>query len=175
MTIAQRLAAQKPWVRGGIVGVIVCTLLFGFYLFIYFPMVQERQRILETNSEINNAIREEDDWELAMPMFTGHLFVMLSPMILEGAPTSLLTSLCPETETHCVYWSLENDTGVGTPLVDPEGGAGYCLEQQTTPKSSCVGRVEGWIPFITFASLEAMYFTLGAIVAVAIERRNKRA
>ncbi len=173
MNIKQHFTSQKPWVKGGIVGSAICTLLFGFYLFIYFPILQNQQRILEADSEINGALND-DDFNLALPMFTGHLFVMFAPMMLEGAPTAVLTNLCPETETHCTAWSRENDTGVGTPLVDSEGGAGYCIEQETVPESSCIDRVEGWTSFLAFIALEGIYFAIGAVVAMALSKKSKR-
>ncbi len=173
MNIKERFAGQKPWVRGGSIGSVICTLLFGFYLFIYFPILQEHQRTLESDSEINAALKN-DNFDLALPMFTGHLFVMFAPMMLEGVPTSTLTNLCPETETRCMAWSLENDTGTGTPFTDTEGGAGYCIEQETTPESSCVARVEGWATFLMFAALEGLYFAIGAGVATVLSKKSKR-
>lgn len=164
MNLTQRFAAQKQWMKGGIVGAAVCALLFGFYLFLYFPAIY-----LSVQA---NPDREEPSWELILPTATGHIFPFMTHFAIEGS--SIPDAVCKETETHCLAWSLEYENG-GVPWTDAEGGAGYCLMQETSPLSSCVERVEGAASMIALIALESVYFAIGAIVAVVIEKRKKRA
>lgn len=164
MTLKQRFASQKTWMKGGIVGVTVCTLLFAFYIFIYFPMLSA---FIDGNPQ-----REEPSWSLTPPATTGHILPLLMHFAVEGS--SIPSKICTETETHCLEWSLGYEEG-GVSWVDGEGGAGYCLQQETSPLASCVERLEGAVSLIVIALLETIYFIIGAVTAIVIERRKKRA
>ncbi len=157
MTLKQRFETQKAWVKGGIIGVAVCTAMFFAYPLIYFPMV-------ENDVGLSNAA-------MILPTATGHTFPMFMHFILEGS--SVPGQICTEREIHCVSWSLEYEEGVTVvPWIDPEGGAGYCLQQESTPLSSCTDRVEAAASIFSIALLEAIYFIAGAGIAVAIQRKR---
>ncbi len=157
MNIKKHFSSQKPWVKGGVIGVLLCTAFFSVYPIIYFPLVENEIGIPDT--------------ALILPTVTGHTFVFFSHFIIEGS--TIPATICTETETHCVSWSLTDDTGTSTPFTDPEGDAGYCLEEETTPKSSCVDRVESAIAITSFIALEAIYFVIGAVIATIVEKRGR--
>jgi len=172
MNIKQRFAAQKTWIRGGIMGLAVCALLFGFYLFIFFPTLF----FIRTNyPTAENTIERVG---IIVPTATGHSLPFLMHFFIEG--TSFPAQICTETETNCVRWSLEYEAG-GIPLVDenkdriftdPEDGAGYCLQQETRPLPECTDRVELAATLLAFSLLEAVYFIIGAVIAIIVERRR---
>lgn len=157
MTIKQRFVAQKTWVKGGIIGVIVCTTMFFAYPLIYFPLVENDIGLSDT--------------AMILPTATGHVFPMFMHFIIEGS--SIPGQFCTERETHCTSWSLAYEEG-GVPWTGPEGGAGYCLHQETTPLSSCIDRVEAAASILSIALLEGIYFIIGAGIAVMIQRRKNR-
>lgn len=163
MTIPERFMAQKSWIRGGIIGATICALLFGFYLFVYFPMLY-----VAVQSDPSG---DEPSWSLTLPTVTGHIFPLMTHFAVEGS--SLPETMCEETETHCLIWSLEYEEG-GVPWSIDEGGAGYCLEQETSPLASCVDRLEGAASLVAIALLECIYFIIGAVAATVLERREKR-
>lgn len=163
MNIMHRFAHQKTWMKGGMLGAGICALLFGFYLFIYFPALY-----LAVHAD---PTAEEPSWEFVLPTATGHILPLMSHFIVEGS--TIPTTVCKETETHCLAWSLSYEDG-SVPWTDPQGGDGYCLMQETSPESSCVDRVQGTISLLTLIALEAVYFAVGAIVATIIEKRKKR-
>jgi len=157
MTLKQRFAAQKTWIKGGIIGVIVCTAMFFAYPLIYFPLVENDVGLSDT--------------AMMLPTATGHVFPMFMHFIVEGS--SIPGQICTERETRCSSWSLANEEG-GVPWTDSEGGAGYCLHQETTPISSCTDRVETAASILSIALLEAVYFIIGAGFAVITERRKMK-
>ena len=163
MTISERLMSQKSWMKGGVIGATICAMLFCFYLFIYFPMLYAAVQADPSN--------QEPSWSLTLPTITGHIFPLMTHFAIEGS--SLPEMICKETETNCVSWSLEYADG-GVPWSDTEGGAGYCLEQETSPLASCIDRLEGAVSLLAIALLELVYFLLGAIIAMVIEHRKKR-
>lgn len=164
MRIPERFAAQKSWLKGGIVGAAICALLFGFYLFIYFPTLYATVQVDPSG--------DEPSWSLVLPTATGHILPLMTHFIIEGS--SLPKKVCTETETHCISWTSEY-AGGGVPWSSEEGSSGYCLEQATSPLASCIERLEGAASLIAIVFLELAYFIVGAILAAAIERRKKRA
>jgi len=163
MTFRERFIAKKSWMKGGLIASGICALLFGFYLFLYFP-------IFEGISKENQA-NNESDTIFILPTVTGHIFPFFSHFIIEG--TSIASRLCTETKTECVYWSLEYEEG-GVPWKSIDGDSGYCLQQETTPLTSCIERLEAVGTIVAIIILEMAYFIIGAIIGTLIERRKKR-
>jgi len=67
---------KKLWLRGGIIGVIVCVALFLFYLFIYFPTIDK------IYTEDIEKYSGPPAWTTTVALVTGHLFPLLSGFII---------------------------------------------------------------------------------------------
>lgn len=157
MNLKNHFSRQKPWIRGGAIGVLICTALFPFYSSIYFPFVDSQGW--------------HSDSVLIMPTISGHALPIFTHFIVEGS--SISTNLCLKTETHCSNWASEDSEGQGIPLGDPPGSKGYCMKQEISPKSSCLNRIEDFTIFISIAFLEGVYFAIGAIMAIIFDKRKK--
>lgn len=70
MRLKQWFFPKKLWLRGGIIGVIVCLVLGLFNLFIYFPII---------NNIYAGMI---PSWAFIPPMITGQAFPLLSYYIV---------------------------------------------------------------------------------------------
>lgn len=137
----------------------VCMGLFVFYG-LYFPMVANLSAEGEPSSS-----------EFILPLITGHAVVGL--MLFSIHDSSIPAIFCKETETHCTEWSLLPDQG-GVPWKDSETGSdGYCLHQETTPKTSCVDRVQNGAFLASILLLEGIYFGIGAGIGVWIQWKKK--
>ena len=73
MTLRKWFAHKPAWLRGGIVGVIVCILLFVFYVTVYFKVIDY---VYRDGLFPNTA--------LLLPFATGHLFPLFSHFVFEG-------------------------------------------------------------------------------------------
>lgn len=106
------------------------------------------------------------NWVGVPAMVTGHLFVLLSGLML---PFGLM---CKATVADCVNWSIEPGPG-RIPWV-MEGQAGYCVNKIMVPTSTCaqLAEVVGFWGLVL--GLLAIYFLIGAIVGVLIEKWKKR-
>jgi len=153
---------NSSWVKGGIIASVICAILFGFYAFLYFPLVEQYAREAEE--------RNGSHFALVLPVMTGHILPMLSHFAIEGS--SIPDTLCKETETTCLHWSSEYGEG-GMSWIDGEGGAGYCLEQDIGPARSCVERIQSFAMIGAGLILEMAYFIIGAVIAIGIARRKK--
>lgn len=158
MNLKQRFTEQKTWIKGGIIGIAICTIMFFVYPLVYFPLV-------ENDIGLPNSA-------MILPTTTGHVLPMFMHFIIEGS--SIPGQICTETKTECAHWSLAYEEG-GVPWDDSEGGAGYCLEVVEMPLSSCTDRVEAAASILSIALLEALYFIIGAGIAVIIQQRKKQA
>jgi hypothetical protein len=78
MNIKQWFLKKSFWLRGGIIGVIVCASLFLFYIFLYFPVIDK----VYANDIIKYG--GTPNWTLVLPMYTGHFFPFFSGFIAEG-------------------------------------------------------------------------------------------
>jgi hypothetical protein len=163
MTLKDRYNVQKPWMQGGLIASTICALLFGFYLFVYFPIFAGVSRENQENNE--------SDIILALPIITGHIVPFISHFILED--NAIASRVCTETKTECVHWSLAYEEG-GVPWTNRDGTAGYCLQQETSPLSSCTERVQAVGTIGLIALLEMIYFIAGAGIATMLERRKKQ-
>ena len=154
MNLKKWFFAKKLWLRGGIIGVIVCFVLGLFNLFIYFPMLNRVYAGMIPNGA------------LIPPMITGHAFPILSHFIVPYG------WLCKFTQPNCTLWSVGYEPGAIPWTM--EGTAGYCIEQTMTPTSSCADFSEmvGFLGFVFL--LFVVYFTIGAIVGSIIQMKRAK-
>ncbi|MBI2146752.1 hypothetical protein HYU22_05430 [Candidatus Woesearchaeota archaeon] len=150
MRLKQWFLSKKLWLRGGIIGVIICLVLGLFNFFIYFPIA---------NSIYDGMI---PNWVLIPPMVIGHAFPILSPFIVPYG------WLCKFTEPTCVRWSAESAPGAIPWTM--EGTPGYCIEQTMAPTSSCANLSEMVSFFGLILLLFIAYFAIGAIVGLIIQK-----
>lgn len=152
--------SKKPWLRGGIIGVIVCILLFLFYTFMYLPAI---------NKIYAEEIAEYDgtpSWTTDVMLVTGHFFPIFSGFIVPYG------FLCKPTVPVCTYWSAEYEPGGVLWMM--EGQPGYCIEQIMTPTNSCasVSETAGVLGFA--ALLLVVYFVIGAMIGGFIQKRKAK-
>lgn len=84
--------SRPLWLKGGILGVIICIALFLFYGFIYFP-------IIDTFSTADK------DSFVAPLVITGHYIPLISSLFLEGS--NIMNFFCEPTVKICVESSIE--------------------------------------------------------------------
>jgi len=154
MNIKKWFRSKKLWLRGGIIGVIICFVLFLFNLFIYFPII---------NSAYGSMIPSE---ALILPTITGHVFPVLSMFIVPYG------WLCKFTEPTCAYWSAESAPGAIPWTM--EGTPGYCIEQEMAPTPSCADLSDMIGFFGLILLLFIAYFVIGAIVGLIIQKRKAK-
>ncbi len=134
----------KPWLRGGLLGLAACAVLFVFYIFVYFPMIDKVYGKTNTPSSA-----------LILPTITGHTFSMFSGFIV---PSSFL---CELSETTCTGWQAENP-GYGESWQLETGEHGYCTSKIKVPTTQCADLSEK----VGFAMLSVLlfgiYFAIGA-------------
>lgn len=145
---------SKPPLRGGIIGIIVCLILFLFNLYVYFPLVTDAEGVISS-------------WALVPPLITGQLFPMFSIFIV---PYGLF---CEFTEPTCVRWSA----GYSYPDCIPwemEGVQGCCQEQVMQPTAVC-DKLSDQIGFIGLSVLLFLgYFLVGALIGKYVWKRKSR-
>ncbi len=150
--------AKKPvWLKGGLIGVSVCLLLFIFYL-IYIPIATDSSGFLSDNA-------------MLLPTITGHTFPLFAHFIV---PYGLF---CEDTEEQCSYWvsedTIQEDIVCSTPW-EIEGNVGCCVEVINTPTDGCAKLSEAVGFFGLLLILLGIYFAVGAGIAKAIEIRKNR-
>lgn len=151
---------KKPWLRGGVIGAGICILLFLFYFFVYFPVIEQAY------AEQIASEGTLPSWATTIPTFTGHLFPLFSHFILPYGFG------CEFTESRCVHWAASDFApNCAVPWVE-EGQQGCCLQLIKEPTPACEARSE----LISFVSLSlillAVYFVIGAVVGWALNKRN---
>jgi len=148
---------QKNYLIGGSIGIIVCLLLFIFYLFAYFPLME---KLNEQGHNINASILPA--------MITGHGFPMLSHFIIEGSPAIGL--FCPKVEKVCTNWSAGTSPNYPTWIM--ENTTGYCRDLIMVPATACSDKVE-FAGFIILSLMLIMaYFFLGILITWLILRKK---
>ncbi|MBI4453735.1 hypothetical protein HY636_03770 [Candidatus Woesearchaeota archaeon] len=158
--------SKKRILIGGAIGVAICLLLFLFYIFVYFPLI-------DTVYYSDSTDGSTPQWLLMPPTITGHSFPLFSHFIIEG--TSVTTMFCKATNPECVNWGnwalLNKDmAGCDTPWI-MEGTAGCCVEKIMAPDESCSEKVEIAGFAILAGLLLVIYFILGAVVALLTQKR----
>lgn len=157
MNIKPWFKSKRLWLRGGILGVIICLILLPFNLFVYFPLIV---------SSYDGMI---PSWALIPPMITGHAFPLLSHFIVPYG------FLCEFTEPICTHWSVKDLAGPNcVPWTSSEGDAGCCIEQTMTPTNTCanISEMVGFFGLLTM--LLVAYFILGAVIGRVIEKRKAK-
>ena len=154
MRLKQWFLSKKLWLRGGIIGIIVCLVLGLFNLFVYFPIIN---RVYE--GMIPN-------WALLPPMITGHVFPFFSHFMIPYG------WLCKFTEVTCTSWSVESAPGA-IPWTT-EGQVGYCIQQTMTPTSSCadLSEIIGFFGLIIL--LFVAYFLIGTTIGLIIQKKKAK-
>jgi len=154
MNINKWFFSKKLWLQGGIIGVIICIALFIFNILIYFPVI--------------NSIYEDNipQFTLILPMATGHFFPIFSDFIVPYG------FLCEFTVPICTSWSAFQEMG-SVPWALETGEAGYCVVQTMTPTDACANLSEiiGFLGLLLL--LLVVYFILGAIIGMIIEKLKK--
>jgi len=141
---------SKSWVEnnkialmGGLIGIVVCIMLFGFYYFVYDPWLFDKYG----DSMPANA--------LLLPTVTGHIFPALSHFVIEGLP--VIQAVCPMTENVCIHWSAQSG----------------CLESIMEPTASCSDRVEQVAAVFFSILLIIIYFIIGLLIGGFVEKRGR--
>lgn len=157
---------KKPWLKGGIIGAIVCILLFFFYMFAYFPLINT---IYADDIAIKGYSPE---WTTTIPLVTGHLFPILSHFIVEGSPINGM--FCKPVEPICARWEADITPNCISWTLE-SGEVGCCVEQVMEPTAACTERVEMVVFLIMSFLLVVVYFTIGAVIALIAHKRKKHA
>lgn len=160
MNLKKWFLSKKLWLRGGIIGIIVCVVLFLFYVFVYFPVIDK------VYAEDVATYGGTPAWTTSIPMVTGHLFLLFSGFVVPHG------FLCEFTEPVCTSWSVINGSGSVPWIV--EGQAGYCAEQTMTPTNSCAKLSETAGFWGLVAILLGVYFAIGATVGGFIQKRKAK-
>jgi hypothetical protein len=163
MDLKQWVKSKKKTLLGGAIGVIICALLFVFYIYVYFPTFQTGDNDTEPS------------WLLVTPLVTGHAFPLLSHFLVEDS--SIVKVFCKATNPNCVNWAAGNVPGCKIPQseIDPETGekvAGCCMTQIMTPDESCREKVEVAGFIVLTVLLTVVYFAIGSIIAWQIQKRK---
>ncbi len=159
------------WLKGGIIGVIVCIILFFFYILAYFPLTEKMY------AEQINTSGSVPDWTWQVTIYTGHGFLFLSHFILEGWNVD---SFCPATELTCHSWiSARPETAEElqwcVPWTESETSeSGCCLDLSYEPNEKCTRAIETLSVLMLGLILLGIYFLIGAGIAVLLERIRKR-
>lgn len=153
------MGLKKRWIKGGLLGFILCVILFLFYIYVYFPMINAHY------AEDIETYGGTPAWTTVPPLITGHFFPMLSGFIVPYG------FMCEFTEPVCTYWSIDPEYSSVPWTMD--GQAGYCIEQTLTPTDACATASEH-IGFWALASaLGGVYFAIGAIIGNITEKKKE--
>lgn len=165
MRFKRRFQLKKPWLKGGIIGAIVCILLFFFYMFAYFPLINT---IYADDIAIKGYSPE---WTTTIPLVTGHLFPMLSHFIVEGSPIGSM--FCKPIEPSCVRWEADITPNCFSWTLE-SGEVGCCVEQIKEPTTACTERVEMAVFLIMSFLLVVVYFVIGAGIGHIMYGKRKK-
>ncbi len=141
---------KKPlWLKGGTIGALICILLFLFYIFAYFPAID---KIFNADVIATGGI---PTWTLALPLLTGHFFPIMSGFFY-GHP--IIDVIC-KPEPGCNSWTAESG----------------CVQTSMSFSGACEARAEMLMFLALTALLLIIYFAIGAIIGLAIQRKRNRA
>lgn len=134
----------KPWLRGGLLGLVACATLFVFYIFAYFPILEKVYGDTPTAS-------------LILPTFTGHILPVVSSFIVPYG------FMCEFSETVCANWSAGKlDSGESWTLTT--GEQGYCIDKIKRPTTKCADLSEKVGSIGLSVLLFGIYFAVGAAI-----------
>ena len=140
----KKFSTLKPWLRGGLLGLVACAALFIFYIFAYFPILEKVY-----------GERNTPTVSLFFPTITGHSLPILSSFVVPYG------FLCEFSENTCSGWQAENN-GNGEPWTLETGERGYCVNKIKTPTTKCADLSEK-VGFIGLSVLLfGIYFAVGA-------------
>ncbi len=148
---------------GGLVGVLICLLLFFFYLKIYFPYFKNQN--------------QNPKWLLIPTAITGHIFPLLSGFLIGDSP--ITPAICTPNQLQCVNWSAKYLSGCNSPYTfeDPDTGkktVGCCVEQILVPNEQCREKVEQAGTITISGILLAVYFFIGSLFTKLFWGRKRR-
>ncbi len=150
--VKKRSKSKKYVLRGGLIGLFVCLVLFVFYMFLYFPIIENGYRGVMSG------------WVLVIPLVTGHAFPLLSHFIVPYG------FFCKLTKPECVNWVADKDLHCVPWTM--EGVEGCCREKVMTPTSACdqmSERIGFWgLTIILFG----IYFMIGAGIGLIKQKRR---
>lgn len=161
----KKIFQSKPaWLKGGLKGIIICIILFLFYIVAYFPVIDYVYAEEVANYGGTPA------WTTALPMYTGHFFPLFSSFVVPYG------FFCEFTEPTCTRWVIKDiaaEEGLNcVPWIDEEGGAGCCIEPSTDPTDTCA-KISDGVGFLGLTILLiGIYFTIGAIIGLILERKK---
>lgn len=142
---------KRPWLRGGIIGAVICVVLFVFYLFVYFPIIDKAYADQLEKTGASPA------WTTTIPLSTGHLWLYF----LHDGAYGLASSICP-TEPQCYSWSVPDLAPNCLVPWKEEGIQGCCTGLDYVPKRPCTTYVENATMIMFILLLIGIYFLLGA-------------
>ena len=139
---------KRAWVFGGLIGMLVCAVLYVIYASVL---------TIFRDGPIGQAI-------LYPAMVTGHLFILMWGFVV---PYGLF---CPNV-LQVGGWSRDPMPGY-VACVD-HGQPGYC-DYFMYPEAHCANISEGVTGIIALIVFFALYFAIGAGIAIFFERRNAK-
>lgn len=151
---------KKQWLQGGLKGIVVCIILFLFYIAVYFPIINN------IYAEDIAAYGGTPAWTTTLPTITGHIIPIFSGFIVPYG------FLCMFSETICVHWSTTPEPG-SVPWILETGEVGYCVEQSMVPTTACADFSEKVGFFGLAFLLLTVYFIVGAAVGWLREKRKR--
>lgn len=155
---------KKPWLRGGIIGAGICVLLFLFYFFVYFPVIDN------VYAEQLASQGSTPAWTTALPTFTGHL---IFAFLIEPTGYSLSKQVCA-TNSVCNNWVHADLAPDCFMPWKEEGVDGCCLSPSTEPVEPCGRYVRNITSLSLILFLIAIYFLIGAGIGWFVGRRKKK-
>ncbi len=155
---------KKPWLRGGIIGAAICVLLFLFYFFAYFPVIDK------VYAEQLATQGSTPAWTTSLPIFTGHL---IFAFLVEPMGYSLSKQVCAS-HPVCNNW-VHADLAPGCTLPWKEEGIdGCCISPDTAPAEPCGRYVRNITSLSLILLLIGIYFLIGAGIGWLVGKRKKR-
>jgi len=152
------MSTGKKCIIGGSIGVLVCIILFAFYLLAYFPMMKG---LNDRGYDVNASM---------FPAFlTGHAFPFLTHFIVEGSP--LIGKFCPAVQKECTAWNAGTMPGYEPWVMD--NTTGYCTNLIMVPKAECADKIEQTSFIVMSAMLIVVYFLLGVFITWLIPKIKK--
>ncbi len=170
--------AKRAWLIGGIIGVVICLILYLFYTFVYFPAFtnnfannpSDNSDILSSNNPDSTVQNTLPSYALLLPTVTGHVIPMMAHFLV---PYGMF---CEFTEPVCVLWGAKINLD-GSEVKDcvpwtMDGTEGCCMKQITQPTSECADHSEMIGSIALLVILFIIYFMVGAMIGSFIQRRK---